>query len=1054
MRFRLVRAVAALSLVFTGVVATDAVGVRPELIDSPQANIKPVFQPYGLANGMVTFVLQLTGDPVAVRQANAGRDLTDAEIATIEAQLKGQQDRVATSVKALGGTVIASYQSAYNGVKIRISQDKVDQLAALPNVMAVRTLQVMKPDNTKGIPLIGAPTVWQNSGFRGERVKIAIIDTGIDYTHANFGGPGTEAAYEAAHGAEAMPADPNLFGPRGHTRVKGGIDLVGDSYNADSSSADYQPIPHPDSNPLDCNGHGSHVAGTAAGAGVLTGGTTYTGTYDSSTISANSWIIGPGVAPKADLYAVRVFGCEGSTDVTVDAIEWAVKNKMDVINMSLGSVFGSKDDPSAEAATNAVKAGVVVVASAGNSGANQYMTGSPATGDGALSVAASDPSSGNPGAIISGYTGGPATAMNANGHPLTGLTFPMTIKVVRDNPATLDRDESLGCSVADITWEGAVGANTAVVVNRGVCARVAKAIFGQQAGAVVVIMVNNDTVLPPFEGSITSNPDDGTPYTVTIPFLGVKGLPTTATSDGGKLRAANGQSITNIVSTFIANTAFKSLASFSSAGPRTGDSFLKPEITAPGVSTVSTGMGTGSGAAVFSGTSMASPHVAGVAALTRQAHPTWTAEEIKAAIVNTGSPADVAGSAPYKVSRAGTGLVQPVGSTGTKVVAGAAGEKFVNALNFGYVELSADFKNTKVILLTNKGSTAAKFTAAQGNAAGRPHTVSINTGRSSTITVPAGGTVSIPVTLSVPVASVLASNASGLNFREVAGNIVFTPVTGTDNGGIALRVPYYLVPRALSNVSTTTGRLPTTPNPSVAATIKNTGAIAGDADFYAWGLQGTSTAKSTANIRAVGVQSFDWDGTQNFLGFAVNTATRASNPSVNEFDIYVDVDGDGVDDYIVVGVDQGAIQTGTFNGRLGGFVFSTRSGGASINFLAQAPTDSSSAVIFVLTSQLCRSGEPCLNAANPRMTYHAIGFDIANGGSFTVPGKAKFNAWNSAISQGDFVSVAPGGTDTSVHISINNAEWAITPALGSMILSIDNASGVGEAQLIKFSPRM
>src|SRR5258705_2677050 len=102
----------------------------------------------------------------------------------------------------------------------------------------------------------------------------------------------------------------------------------------------------------------------------------------------------------ADLYSVRVFGCAASTDVTVDAIEWAVKNKMDVINMSLGSIFGSADDPSAEASTNAVKAGVVVVASAGNSGPNQYLTGSPATGDGALSVAAIDPSAGDPGAII------------------------------------------------------------------------------------------------------------------------------------------------------------------------------------------------------------------------------------------------------------------------------------------------------------------------------------------------------------------------------------------------------------------------------------------------------------------------------------------------------------------------------------------------------------------------------------------------------------------------------------------------------------------------------
>ena len=96
----------------------------------------------------------------------------------------------------------------------------------------------------------------------------------------------------------------------------------------------------------------------------------------------------------------------------------------------------------------------------------------------------------------------------------------------------------------------------------------------------------------------------------------------------------------------------------------------------------------------------------------------------------------------------------------------------------------------------------------------------------------------------------------------------------------------------------------------------------------------------------------------------MNTYDRWSNASTNEFDIFVDVDNDGTDDYVVVGVDQGAVQTGTFNGRLGSFVFSTRSAGASINFFAQAPTDSAAANIFVLSSQLCRGDNP----ATPRST--------------------------------------------------------------------------------------
>src|SRR6185295_4512524 len=114
--------------------------------------------------------------------------------------------------------------------------------------------------------------------------------------------------------------------------------------------------------------------------------------------------------------------------------------------------------------------------------------------------------------------------------------------------------------------------------------------------------------------------------------------------------------------------------------------------------------------------------------------------------------------------------------------------------------------------------------------------------------------------------------------------------------------------------------------------------------------------------------------------FAVNAFDRVSNPAAVEFDIYVDVDGDGKDDYVIVGADVGAVTTGSSNGVLGTFVFSTRSSGASQSqFSAGAPSDSSTVLLPVLSSQLCRAQEPCLSAANPRITYHAIAFDQING---------------------------------------------------------------------------
>jgi subtilisin family serine protease len=1038
MHFTATRALGALGFVLLA--ATNVNAARLDAVVDAGGLITPMWTPVGLNTQPVNVVVQLAGDPVAVQQGNAGRKLSKAEKDQIKGQLKGAQDSLRGSIASLGGTVVAQYQVAYNGIKVRIAANKTDQLAALPGVVAVRPLQLMQPDNTNGIPLIGAPGVWQSLGFHGEHVKVAVIDTGIDYTHANFNGPGTVAAYAAAHAAETAPADPSLFGPAA-PRVKGGTDLVGDSYDADPSSATYQPVPHPDPNPLDCNGHGSHVAGTAAGTGVLANGATYTGTYDATTVSSNSWTVGPGVAPKADIYSIRVFGCNGSTDVTVDAIEWAVDHDMDVINMSLGSPFGSADDPSAQATTNAVKAGIVVATSAGNNGLNQYIVGSPSTADGAISVAAIDGTSQFPGASIAMPDFTINNAINANGYQFSGpVTY--SIKVIKNDTSTATRDESLGCSVAD--FGAPPDDHTIAVVNRGVCARVAKAIFGQQAGFAAVVMVNTDGTLPPFEGKITSNPDDGTPYTVTIPFLGVAGPPTGTTSDGARLRAEADGTPAVVTPKLITNPNFDKFASFSSGGPRSGDSALKPDLTAPGVSVLSTASGTGNGGEIISGTSMASPHVAGSAALTRQAHPTWSAQDIKAAMVNTGLPSGVVG---YRTSSGGTGLVQPGKSTLSQVIARANDGTYTVSANFGYQELASDFIGTKTIKLINNGSTAANFNVAVANAAGRAHSVSFDT---TSVTVPANNSAVVTMTLKVPVASAGNADGAGLSFREVAGLVQFTPASASDNAGVTLRVPYYLVPRAQSDISTTIGTLSGT-NPSTVATVTNKhGAITASADFYAWGLQGTKVkgGTSTNNIRAVGTQSFDWDGTQNLLVFAVNTYNRWSSPSSNEFDIGVDVDGDGTDDYVVVGVDQGALQTGTFNGVMGTFVFSTRSAGASINFLATAPTDRSIAELAVLTSQLCRTGEPCLKAANPRITYHATGFDVINGGGIDVPGVAKFNVWSSSISQGGFAVVAPGGSDTSTTIAVNSGEFAVTPAKGVMVVTLDNASGAPEAQLI------
>ena len=203
-------------------------------------------------------------------------------------------------------------------------------------------------------------------------------------------------------------------------------------------------------------------------------------------------------------------------------------------------------------------------------------------------------------------------------------------------------------------------------------------------------------------------------------------------------------------------------------------------------------------------------------------------------------------------------------------------------------------------------------------------------------------------------------------------------------------------------------------------------------------------------MRDVGVQAFQNGGGPNnpVIVFGVNTYSRWSTPSQNEFDIYVDVDpqNNNGDDYIVFGADYGAVTTGTSSGQYGTFVYSLRSGSLSALNPANtfAPTDSSSAALLIIGSQLCKAGQPCLNAANPRFTYHVVSFDALGTAMDVVPGVAAFNAYAPAISTGDYLSVAPGSS-ASATLAINPAEWAKTPALGALLLTTENASGKGEA---------
>lgn len=979
-------------------------------------------------NAKVKVIVQMTSDPVSVVESHQGK-LGKTQKAQLRASLKAGQDPVVRAVKAKGGRVDAQMQSAFNGVKVQVKRSDVASLATLPGVKSIKSVTTYSIDNATSVPFLGAPQAWQSTGKTGKNVKVAVIDTGIDYTHATFGGPGTTAAYEKAHASSTEAADPSLFGPKA-PRVKGGIDLVGDDYDANVAGS----VPAPDANPLDCQGHGTHVAGTTAGGGVTADGASYKGPYDTST-ATKEWKVGPGVAPQADLYGVRVFGCSGSTDVTVEAIDWAVANDMDVINMSLGSTFGRGDDASAEASTNAAAAGVVVVASAGNSGGNPYMVGSPSTGKGVISVAAVDSTAAFPGAKLT-VGGQTIEAINANGAALPST--PMNIVIVKDDPDTAE-DESLGCAPSDFTKSG-VSADPAApaqvaVVKRGTCARAAKPVYGQQAGADAVIMVNTDESLPPYEGPITENVDDGTPYTVTIPFLGVP------LSDEDLLAANAGQALT-MVAAEIQNPSFRQAASFSSGGAANGSSALKPNVSAPGVSIVSAGVGTGNGAATMSGTSMAAPHTAGVAALAVEAHPTWSGQDITSALVST---SDADQLTDYRLTREGNGLVDIKQLLNTSVFASgdawkANGERSTEpSLSFGFAEFGKSYQKTKTVTLTNKGTKARTFSL---SSAASPQSKKASVRISpSKVTVAPGKTVRVYVTLSVKASDIPASSTGDdqWGFHEVSGRILAT------SAGETLAVPYLLVPRSTSDITASAkGRLDLKKTSGTVA-LRNGRAVAGGADFYTLGLTDKADSSKVyggVDLRAAGVQSFTNGGDQ-LLVFAVNSWTRYSNAATVEFDVVLDTNKDGKEDVIVFSADSGLIRAGDPDGTSEVFIYDIATQDiSSSGFLSAAPSDSSTVLLPVYASDLG------ITSATGAFGYTVVSYSLEDSTvADEMSGVASYNPWKKAFSDGDFVTLKSGGK-ADVKLTIDPAAAKATKPAGVMVVAHENEAGRNEALLV------
>lgn len=605
------------------------------------------------AYGIVMLKLKTPALLTNAKRGEGGRIIIDPDL---QQALAEEKQATLTRLRELSEEikVLHSYQYVLNGLSLLIPSKLKDKVENLPGVVSVHQNRAFarpkfftdqKIDmgasgfERTSAKFIGSDLVHQGLRVRspeggawipvkGAGVKVGIIDTGIDYTHAMLGGSGNPLDYQ-----NMDPSEPNHLFP--NDKVVGGIDLVGSDY--DVSSVDFsRHIPNPNPNPVDESGHGTHVAGTVAGTGDGIS------TYD-------------GLAPEASLYAIKVFGKKGSTSdhVVIAALEYAVdpdgdgdpSDHLDVLNLSLGSSFGVPHILYSEAIANLVKAGITPVMSAGNSGNIPFIVGSPGAADEAISVAASVDNMDHNWkfrAVRFKLADGEQVLVKAieatTTKPIKQLESPIAGALIPVGYGDKDFSDELKAMV-----EGNVA-----FIDRGLVSFSEKISRAFAAGAVGVVVANNQAGTPINMGGQGSFPIPGIMISQS---LGTRFKDQITRGEDVFVHFKVDESIEE-------SELIDTLTSFSSRGPRSLDSLIKPEIAAPGKNIVSARLGGGTKAALMSGTSMAAPHVAGVVALLKQYRPHISEDQVKSLLLGTSKLMKDVNGNDYSVAYQGTGRVQ------------------------------------------------------------------------------------------------------------------------------------------------------------------------------------------------------------------------------------------------------------------------------------------------------------------------------------------------------------------------------------------------------------
>ncbi|WP_100009892.1 S8 family serine peptidase [Lentibacillus sediminis] len=459
--------------------------------------------------------------------------------------------------------VVTAFDQLFNGLALQGEPEDLKRMESLEFIKAihpVRTYEAITAPSLADKAQANAvfPSELNTTSYTGEGVKVGIIDTGIDYTHPDL--------------AE---------------NYRGGYDLV-DLDNDPMETQAEQGIP---------TMHGTHVAGIIAANGEL-----------------------KGVASEAEIYSYRALGPggRGSSVQVIAAMEQAIEDGMDVLNLSLGNTVNGPDYPTSVAVNRAMELGVAVVLANGNNGPGKWTVGSPATAASALSVGATSPS-----------------------HKVPFLKASMEEKridlaIMQDSvPWQLEKS----FPVADRNADSLLG--KIAVFPRDDTPFYEKAKQAEEAGAEAVLIYNKEE--GSFQGMIDNAKDP-----VTIPVAAI------SREDGEWIQK---QMETDAL---FLETAWEeveqTVAPFSSRGPVTVNWDIKPDLLAPGTNILST---VPDGYQQLQGTSMAAPHVTGAVALLKEAQPEWSNSQVIGALKTTAVQMEAETGIPIASTIQGMGSIRP-----------------------------------------------------------------------------------------------------------------------------------------------------------------------------------------------------------------------------------------------------------------------------------------------------------------------------------------------------------------------------------------------------------